>query len=57
MNLFTQVVNYIEQYVETTKPLLNEGEVQFPEIEGKLEFCVRTLKDHPDYQGNKPKIN
>lgn len=51
MNLYTQVVKYIEEYIDLTKPLLNEGEQKFPEVEGKLEFCLKELKKCEDYEG------
>ena len=57
MNLYTQAVDYIENYLNVTKPLLNEGDQQFPEVEGKLEFCVRLLKKNEEYQGDLDKVN
>jgi len=57
LNLYTQAVNYIEEYLDLTKPFLNEGEQQFPEVEGKLEYCLKLLKKNDEYQGELDKVN
>lgn len=51
MNQFSQAVNYIEQYLDMVSPIINEGEKQFPEIETRLEYCVKMLKSNPFYEG------
>lgn len=54
MNQYTTVVNYLSEYLELVSPILNEGEQQFPEVESKLEFCLKILRDNPEYNGAKP---
>lgn len=54
MNKYTKAVNYLEDYLELVSPLLNEGELQFPEIESKLEYCIKMLKSNPFYEGELP---
>jgi hypothetical protein len=50
---FTQALDYIEQYIELTKPLLTEGQETFPGVEGKLEYCINRIKESDDYTGPK----
>lgn len=51
-NKYTQAVDLIEQYIEATDTVFEDGNL--PGIEGKLAYALRVLKSHQDYDGFNP---
>ena len=50
MNLYTKAVQYIQDYITNTEPVLTEGTKTFPEIKTQLDFAMEVLKSNAFYE-------
>ena len=55
MNLYTKAVDFVDDYVKATNNVFEEGNL--PNIETGLEYALKILKSHQDYDGSNPDFN
>lgn len=58
-NQYTESVNVIAKYIEATEPLfiIAKQQADFSNLESQLQYALRMLKEHPDYQDGKDSLN
>ena len=59
MNEYTAVVKYMQEYVRSTSPIfiLANAQKDFSNVQSKIEYCLKVLKDHEDYTDDTDTVN
>jgi hypothetical protein len=52
MNMYSKAVDYIQEYIAATDSVFEDGGL--PGVETSLEYAMKVLKSHQDYDGRNP---